>query len=177
LITVQLIGTLGDRFGSNWNLDIATPSEAIRAIAYQIPEFAAYINSHDYYQVLIDGQQIDVEGLDYRIKSDLVIAPAMVASGAAARIITGVALLGASFFMPAALLGISSLTIGLFGASMIAGGIVDLLSPQPDPERSNANLIAQSEAVQGRSVPVLFGTRYIKPPVISSWLDTIDETN
>jgi predicted phage tail protein len=36
---VRLHGWLGERFGREWRLDVATPREAVRAIACQVRGF------------------------------------------------------------------------------------------------------------------------------------------
>jgi predicted phage tail protein len=176
MVIVWLIGTLGNKFGHEWRLDIHSPGEAIRAIASQVDGFAEYLNqSQTGYELVLDGSPIDETQLDRGIRETLSIVPVIAGSGAtASRIIGGAVLLGASFFLPAAgVLGISSVNLGLFGASMIAGGIVDLLSPDK-PGNQDSFLVdgaSINRAVQGSPVPVLFGERFIQPLPISIWVD------
>ena len=40
---VYLEGVLGDKFGHEWNLDVASPTEALQAIAVQRQGFKQYL--------------------------------------------------------------------------------------------------------------------------------------
>jgi predicted phage tail protein len=58
---------------------------------------------------------------------------------------------------------------------MIAGGIVELLSPQTEENKDQSSYLSDGAQLtriyQSQPVPVLFGTRYITPPPISVWVD------
>ena len=76
-----------------------------------------------------------------------------------------------------AILGISSLSIGLVGASLIYGGVSSLLSAKPTDQKNQNSFVldasGQPRSYQGDPIPVLFGDWWIEnPPVISLWLDT-----
>lgn len=169
MINVCLMGALGDLFGTNWRLDVRSPVEAIRAINAQVDGFANYLNSNQLYEIIVDDRG-DNFSLESSIVESITICPTIAgAGGTLGRIITGVALLGASLIFPGAILGLSSATIGLFGASMILGGVVELLSEQKESKGESFLFDASgiSRAVQGAPVPILFGTRVISPIPIS----------
>lgn len=172
MVNVYLFGQLGELFGREWKLNVRSPDEAIRAIAAQIDGFVEYLNSNQEYVLDVDGQGSITEPCAQAIDW-ISIAPYIAGSGAEGRILTGAALLGASLIFPGAILGFSSATIGLFGASMIFGGVLELLSEQNESNGESFLFDASgvSRAVQGAPVPVLFGTRLISPIPISVLVD------
>ncbi len=179
LVTVNLIGVLGKLFGKKWNLDIRNPAEAIRAIAAQVEGFAEYLDSSNnrglVYRVTVDENDIDEEKIYHPIRQSLSIAPVIVGAGAVGRIVSGAALLGLSFVLPGIGLGFAAQAVGLLGISLVSGGIVELLSPQPEKDNDKSSFQSDgaqlTRAYQGQPVPVLFGERYIQPPPISIWID------
>lgn len=177
LVTVNLVGKIGELFGYQWELAIRSPAEAIRAISSQIEGFTEFLNTSHHrgigYQVLIDEQEIAEEMISYPAKQSITIIAIITGSGdASTRIIAGVALLAISFALPGIGLGFASTAIASFGISLIAGGITELLSPQNEKEESYLSDGSQvTRAYQGQPVPVLFGTRYISPVPISVWVD------
>lgn len=187
LVKVKLLGVLGKKFGREFELDIRTPAEAIRAIASQINGFAGFLESSEsqglaYRVVTLCPEGLDEQGLLLPIEGQrLAIAPVVIGSGAFGRILLGVALIGAAFLIPGGFLGLSATTIGLVGASLVLGGISELLTAKPktpkDKKNSESFLFDRAQEVgnQGSPVPVLYGTRYITDlAVISSGL-SVDE--
>jgi predicted phage tail protein len=173
MVDVYLMGRLGELFGNHWRLDIITPTEAIRAINAQSIGFANYLNSTQEYELVVDDRGNDFD-LNCYIDRSMTICPIIAgAGGAIGRIIVGAALLGASLVFPGAILGVSSGMIGLYGASMILGGVVQLLSDQNENSEESFLFDASgvSRAVQGAPVPVLFGERIISPVPISVAVD------
>lgn len=168
MVDIYLMGALGDLFGTYWRLDVRSPVEAIRAINAQVDGFANYLNSNQLFEIIVDDRGDDFN-LESGITESMTICPTIAGAGAVGRILTGVALIGASLIFPGAILGISSATIGLFGASMIFGGVVELLSEQKESNGESFLFDASgvSRAVQGAPVPILFGTRIISPIPIS----------
>lgn len=169
MINICLMGALGQLFGESWRLDVRSPVEAIRAINAQVDGFANYLNSNQLYEIIVDDRGDDFS-LESGIAESMTICPTIAGAGGTwGRILTGAALLGASFFLPGSVLGISSATIGLFGASMILGGVVELLSEQKQGNQESFLFDASgvSRAIQGAPVPILFGTRIISPIPIS----------
>lgn len=177
VIIIRLFGHL-KKFG-NFELNIRNAAEALRAIDTLIGEnkFKHAIDTDYAYELIVDGgRRINGDNPSdlalLTIDKTLDICPVVGGAGAIGRIILGVVLVGVSFFMPAALLGLSSTTVGLFGASLIIGGIMNLLSPQQTQTYNGNNFDASSvnRAIQGQPVPILFGRRYIQPVPISVWV-------
>ena len=207
---VYLEGVLGDKFGHEWNLDVASPSEALQAIAVQRQGFKQYlIEAADSltYEIVFgdkelkkpDGVQTDldmvhpvpvgmpmhfvpvVEGSKSRglaILTGLVLIAAtggfaaigiggsstltagMAQNAAAFEAVAGGASLAAQTFSTAGFLG--SLMSGV-GMMMVAGQLIQMLSPQPDTgdaeERAENYLFsgAVNTARQGGPVPLVYG--------------------
>jgi predicted phage tail protein len=172
MVSIYLLGKLGELFGNEWKLDISTPVEAIRAINAQIDGFANYLNNNQEYELIVDDCGNDFN-LNCQAIESITICPHISGASAVGRILTGAALLGASLIFPGSILGLSSATIGLFGASMIFGGVVELLSEQTNNSTDSYLFDASgvARAVQGAPVPVLFGERIISPIPISVLVD------
>ena len=61
---VILEGQLGEKFGSEWNLDVRSPAEAMHAIMSQRPGMRQYLAESEGiqgYEVLVDGASIEDE--------------------------------------------------------------------------------------------------------------------
>lgn len=116
-----------------------------------------------------DEQGIDEVGLHMQTdRCRFVLVPQVSGSGGGlGRVFLGGALLVGSFFMPATIgiLGatISSTAVGLLGASMMLGGIHQMLSKprktdKAQEERKSRTITGDIDMVQqGRCVPVLYG--------------------
>ena len=207
---VYLEGVLGDKFGHEWNLDVASPSEALQAIAVQRQGFKQYlIDAADSltYEIVFgdkelkepDGVQTDldmvhpvpvgmpmhfvpvVEGSKSRglaILTGLVLIAAtggfaaigiggsstltagMAQNAAAFEAVAAGASLSAQTFSTAGFLG--SMLSGV-GTMMVAGQLLQMLSPQPDvgdaEERAENYLFsgAVNTTRQGGPVPLVYG--------------------
>lgn len=174
LVNIKLTGELGRRFGRLHQYYIDTPREAIRALAANLGDaFTQFLYDSEemglVYRVVVDDPEgIGENQLDIRCQQ-LVIAPMLVGKGGFGRVLLGAALLAGSFFMPATIsifgMGISSLSVGLLGASLVLGGIHQMLSPQPrtpkksDIEKTDSFLFsgATQPGQAGQPVPVGYG--------------------
>lgn len=177
LTKVKLLGILGKKFTRELDLDITSPTEAIKALSVLFPEFPEFLNKSSEegieYRVLSmkdkTYQEIQEEDLMMSINGDiLIIAPTYVYSGGSPifRTILGVGLIGAAFMTGGvSLLGmsISSTSMGLMGAALVLGGVSQMLSPNPvkdkaKEEKENRSLAAlNNTATQGRAIPLIYG--------------------
>lgn len=191
LTKVKLLGELGRIFGREWDLLIKTPAEAIAALTANLGDrFVQYLYQSEedgiaYRVVTDDPVGIDQDKLQFPC-DHLIIAPQISGRGGGfGRVLLGSALLVGSFFMPASVglfgLAISSTTVGLLGASLILGGIHQMLSPVPKTpkrgETSDSFLFDNAGEIgyQGLPVPVGYGRRIITDlPVVSVGI-TIEE--
>lgn len=196
MVTVRLLGEAGRRFGRQFRLAVKTPAEAVRALCVQIPALRQYLieseqNGINWRAVTEHPDGLDEEQFLWPLSKRFVLAPIPVGRGGAGKIITGVAIVafavvtaGAGIFGLGLGFGASTaIGIGTVGASLIFGGIADLLTPTPKMpnvagpggigsgatsgrsreeqgrsftfDKSNAN------TQQGEVVPVLYGERII----------------
>lgn len=184
LTTIKLLGVLGQKFGRVHRFDIATPAEAIRALSSQIKGFAQFLNdSHHVYRVVKGNPEglSDEELLLFNSTGQLVIAPMVEASGNFGKIILGAAMIATAFLVPGGIFGISSMTIGLMGASLLLSGISGLLTKKPkskkDPANTDSNGFGrnQSTGTQGYPVPILYGEFLYDAPIVVSAATHINE--
>lgn len=191
---VKLLGELGRLFGRHYELDITTPSEAIRAIGFQKEGFIEYLNtSHEkgvMYKVITKGhlEGLTEEQLQLPAEEYVIIAPTVAgSSGGLLKGLLGVTLVAAALIIPGGVsllgLSISSSTMGLLGASLILGGISSLLSPTPkkpketkEDDRSSYIIDRAGTVVnQGAAVPVTYGEVLFTDPIpVSSGI--VEET-
>ena len=209
MVTIRLLGEAGRRYGRRFQLAVKTPAEALRALCLQIPGLRQYLmESGDKginWRVVTDhAEGLEDEQLLWPMSKRMVLAPLPAGRGGVGKIIAGVALVAFAILVPgigaaAATIfgtqfGAISLGIGAIGASLIFGGVADLLTPTPkmpnvkggvgggssatsgrsQEEQLNSFAFDKSNAntVQGDVVPVLYGERIIGAlPVLSFGLE------
>jgi predicted phage tail protein len=144
--TIRLAGELGEKFGAEWHLDVRTPAEAIRAIAANRPGFIAHLaQSQDRgvaYAVLLDNEDISEERLVMPCGREVIhFVPQIAGSGSGFRMILGVALIAASFYLPVGPLiqgfsfSMSSIAFSV-GTNLLLGGVAQMLAGDPEPPAS-----------------------------------------
>ncbi|XHX80932.1 MAG: hypothetical protein RBJ76_13660 [Stenomitos frigidus ULC029] len=188
MATIKLLGELGQRFGREWQLEIQSPAEAIRAIACQCPGFTQYLYNCSeanisFRVVTTDPIGLDEEQLEQPLGGQrLVIAPQISGSGNFGKILLGVALIGAAFLIPGGVLGLSATTIGLLGGALVLQGIAGILTstpktPKKESEKTESFLFSSTDAVgkQGQPVPILYGRFRVSNLVPISTGVTINE--
>jgi len=224
---VRLLGDLGERYGAEHAFyNLRTPADAIKLLSINYPEFKAeLITAHEKgigYRVLQAGVDLNFDELQLPIgQNDLIITPVLVGQDGVGKIFAGIGLIAVSFLLPGAgLFGASAFgafggpiaaagtlttvgtAISAIGASMILGGVTEMLSPQPDigvggvsnrsnlqatrPESVNrgadgqqsyAYLGAQNTVGVGATIPVAYGKVLIGSHVISADVDVADESD
>lgn len=185
LRTIRLYGVLGVRFGRVHRLAVRSTSEAMRALSVVIPGFRQFMaRSRDQgltFAVFVGRQNLNRDELEYPVgPEEIRVAPVLVGSkrGGLFQTILGAALVVVGAFTSA--YGGSSL-IGL-GASMMLGGIVQMLSPQTGGLAGVAdngtsyyfNGPVNSDA-QGEPAPVVYGRMLVGSKVISSGIYAQDQ--
>lgn len=187
LTTIRLYGPLGARFGRVHKFAVQTSMEAVKALSVNFDGFEDYL--HDaksngmVFAVFRGKRNIGLE--DYKNLSgadDIRIAPIMEGSKKAGLFQT---ILGAVLVVAGiAVTYMSFGTAGVVGAGMIsagigmmAGGIYQMLSPQPkglqgrdDPDNKPSYAFggAVNSLAMGNPVPVLYGEREIGGGIISA---------
>jgi predicted phage tail protein len=207
MVTIRLLGEAGRRFGRQFKLAVKTPAEAVRALCAQIPGLREYFlqsseNGIAWRAITEHPEGLDEEQLLWPLSKRFVLAPIPVGKGGVGKIIAGVAIVAFAIVTAGAgLFGLglgfgagTAISIGAVGASLIFGGIADLLTPTPKmpnvagpggigsgatsgrsrEEQQRAFTFDKSNAntQQGEVVPVLYGERIIGSlPVLSFGLE------
>ena len=170
---VKLYGKLR-QFGREFVLDVVSPAEAIRALCVMIPSFEKFMNKSKEmgitYAVFVGKKNIGEDELNLGGSKDIRIAPIIIGSkrGGLFQTIFGAVLMVASIWFPPLMAA---------GLAMVAGGVVQMLSPQPKGLKQreptdNAPSYAFGGSVNttayGNPIGVLAGERVIGGAIISA---------
>lgn len=189
--TVRLYGVLGTTFGREFQLSVASPKEAIRALCVIVPGFERFLNTSKQrgltYAVFSGKRNLNDDELSMdQSSADIRIAPVILGSkrGGVFQTILGVALVAvgavASYFGGGAV----GVPLMQFGAAMALGGVVQMLSPQTiglaskqsaDNKASYAFGGVTNTTAQGNPVPLLYGRRRIGGAIISAGIYVEDQ--
>jgi predicted phage tail protein len=185
---IKLYGKLAKFIGHRvLEADVATAAEAVRFLLANWPELEAHMNDQ-HYRVSIGTYDIDLEELHHPAgQAPISFVPVVAGAGAVGRIIAGIALIALSFLIiplgiAAAGAGIAT-AVGLAGASLLLGGIAQLLTPTPkvaqgadkqdDPRKSYSFSGVQNTSRAGTPVPIVYGETVVGSVVISAGIDTV----
>lgn len=187
LTTIRLYGALGARFGRVHKLAVQTSAEAVKALCINLDGLEQYLydakKNGMTFAVFRGKRNIGLQ--DYRElagDSDIRIAPIM--EGAkkagvfqtilgAVMVVVGIAI---SYFS-AGTLSVFGASLAAGGVGMMAGGIYQMLSPQPkglqgrdDPDNKPSYAFGGSvnTLAMGNPVAVLYGEREIGGAIISA---------
>lgn len=181
---IKLYGKLAKFIGRRvLEADVATAAEAVRFLLSNWPELEQHM-ADQYYRVTVGTYDLTTEELhDPAGKAPIKITPVVTGAGAVGRIIAGIALVAFSLAFPGigAVIGGKVMTaIGLFGGSLILGGIAQLLTPTPkinkdegDPRKSFSFSGIQNTSRAGLPVPVVYGETLVGSVVVSAGADIV----
>ena len=180
LTPVKLRGHLAARFGANRYLDVASPTEAVRALCATVPGFEDYLRkSKGGYKVLVRNVPVTAEHLhDPCGHQEIRIVPITKGAGGDGftQILEGAALLGLAYLTVGTSMAWATPILTGMGASMVLGGISRLMagSPQSSPDGKSSFLFNNMSNTQaeGIPVPILYGQMTIVPPLIGNGIDT-----
>lgn len=150
LTEVILEGPLGKAFGRKWQLAISSPAEALRMVDVNRPGVFAWIRQnlekYDRYKIICEyeggrADQLDIDGYSMQGKPVRIrFVPIVEGAGATGRVILGAALVAAGMVATAYGNPITGKVLFSVGVSLIVGGVIEMLSPQPKmPNVTNAN--------------------------------------
>jgi predicted phage tail protein len=193
---IKLYGKLAKFIGKRvLHADVANAAEAVRFLVANFPEVERHM-ADQHYRVSVGSYDLALEELhDPAGQQDIKIVPVLAGAGAVGRILAGVALIAFSFFaLPGLLLGgvlsgafssafamgIINVGIGI-GASLVLGGVAQLLTPTPkvntkdeqDPRKSFSFSGIQNTSRQGLPVPIVYGETIVGSVVVSAGVDTV----
>jgi len=147
--TVRLLGDLGEKYGvEHTYYNLRTPADAIKLLCINTPEFQEeLIHAHENgvgYRLIQAGTDLDYADLQLPLGSnDLILTPVVTGSGGGVgKVLAGIGLVALAVLVPGlgaagaatifgTAFGSTSLAIGAIGASLILGGVSQMLSPQP----------------------------------------------
>lgn len=172
---VHLIGEIS-KFGKVWDTDCATVADIFKLIGCQTPGFRKYLldsKDSDIAFEIRKGKDILMNPEDLYLSTvadeDIIITEVPDGAKAGLKIVLGIILIVAGFFVPAALAPFLWST----GASLIVGGLVELLAPGPETEAADDPSYLFGGPVdniaQGLAVPVLYGELIIGGGAISAY--------
>ena len=189
LTTIRLYGALGARFGRVHKLAVQTSAEAVKALCINFDGLDDYLMNAKKngmtFAVFRGKRNIGVQDFqELAGDSDIRIAPVMEGAKKAGMFQT---ILGALMVVAGVITGVATgwtgagLTFGagliMSGASMMAGGIYQMLSPQPkglqgrdDPDNKPSYAFGGSvnTLAMGNPVALLYGVREIGGAIISA---------
>jgi predicted phage tail protein len=196
---IKLYGQLAKFIGRRvLEADVATAAEAVRMLVANFPGLEQHM-AEQYYRVTVGTYDLEESEIhDPAGQQDIKIMPVVAGAGAAGRIILGVALIALAIAVPglgaaagakaAATIfgtGFSSmaLSVGFLGASLVLGGVAQLLTPVPkipqgpdtdnDPRKTFNFSGIQQTSRQGVPVPCVYGLTLVGSVVISAGTDTV----
>lgn len=198
LSNVTFKGAMAKQFGKNHQYDVQNIKELLRALCATIKGFEKYMGSAHLngvkFAFFVDGKNIGIDEFDINASGkNYMIMPVSqgAKSGGFLQIIIGAAALVAAFFTGGASLTMfgatitASSTLAGIGISMMLGGVVNLLTPQP---KFNAGGSSSAENkpnygfgapvntnAVGYPVAILLGEREIGGAVINAGIYSEDQ--
>lgn len=187
---IRLGGILGKKFGKLHRLDVRTAREAATAVGVLNTKFQRFMQeAHTKgmrFAVFLGDRNIEVADLDMPAGNQSIrIQPVMEGSKQAGilQTIIGAILIVVGVFASGITAGTSTALIGA-GVSMVAGGVIQLLSPQPKGLALDGNDADNSPnyafgnpvntTAQGNPVGLGYGYREIGGAIISAEITTED---
>ena len=192
MVKVRFYGAL-KQFGEKFELDCQDTAEVLRALMTQIKGLRQALQN-GFYKVRIGSQCIDSryleKGLYYRLKEGMAVHITPVVKGAKRagvfQAVLGVALVGAAILLGpvGGVIGKSAaLMLGGMGASMMLGGVAQMLTKMPsmggagkeaEKKSSTSFNSLQNMAAQGQSVPLAYGRILVGSMIISQGVEVFD---
>jgi predicted phage tail protein len=200
---IKLYGQLAKFIGRRvLEADVATAAEAVRMLVANFPGLEKHM-ADQHYRVTVGTYDLDLDEIhDPAGQQDIKIMPVIAgAGGGFGKILAGIGLIALSFLLPGAgafgttsLFGVSAAQGGAFlagvatsasliGASLILGGVAQLLAPVPkvpqgpssdnDPRKTYNFSGIQQTSRQGVPVPCVYGLTLVGSVVISAGTDTV----
>jgi predicted phage tail protein len=192
---IKVYGRLAKFLGRRvFEAEVATTAEAVRFLVANFPQLERHM-AEQHYRVSAGQWSVSIDELHDPIgQGEIRIVPVLAGAGATGRIIAGVALIAGAFFTGGATIGlfglaapvaVSSVLLGV-GASLVLGGVAQLLTPTPkipegpdtpdDPRKSYSFSGIQQTSRQGVPVPIVYGETIVGSVVISAGIDTVQVT-
>ena len=191
MVNVRFYGSL-KQFGAEFRLDCQTTAEIVQALTSQIPKLRQFIQQglftvrvgRDYF----DNRYLE-QGLSHKLKDDATVhfTPVLKGSkrGGLFGVIAGVAIIAGAIAL-GPLAGIISTNaawiVGSVGASLLLGGVAQMLTKMPEMKIGTEKEKKQSTAfsnlsnmtAQGKPMPLAYGRMRVGSLIISQGVETMD---
>ena len=191
MVNVRFYGSL-KQFGSEFRLDCQNTAEIVQALTSQIPKLRQFIQQglftvrvgRDYF----DNRYLE-RGLSHKLKDDATVhfTPVLKGSkrGGLFGVIAGVAIIASAIAL-GPLAGIISTNaawiVGSVGASLLLGGVAQMLTKMPEMKLGTEKEKKQSTAfsnlsnmtAQGKPMPLAYGRMRVGSLIISQGVETMD---
>lgn len=186
MTTIRLHGQLR-QFGKSFRLAVKSPAEAIKALCVQIPGFERFLSNAKSrgleFAIFRDKRNIGEKELSYNGSGNIRIAPVLVGSkrGGVLQTIVGAVLIVAGVILSATPFGAPLIGAGI---GLVAGGVIQLLSPQagglktsaaPENTPGYAFGSAKNTTASGNPVPLCYGRRRWGGAIISAAIYAEDQ--
>ncbi|WP_314153577.1 tail assembly protein [Rouxiella badensis] len=197
MTTIKLYGQLGNLFGKEHQRLVRTTKEAMRALCCTLKGFENYMKSSRFrgltYAVYVNKNNIGEDDLEYpNVGREIRIVPVIIGSKRAGALQT---ILGAVLVVVGAIGAFTPIGQAFGGAAwgpymmqaggaLLAGGIIQMISPQAsglsskqdaDNQASYAFGGVTNTAAQGYPVPLAYGKRRIGGAIISAGIYVEDQ--
>ena len=195
---IRVYGKLASFLGQRtFEAAVDSAAEAVRFLAVNFPGLEHHM-ADQHYRVSVGTYDLGEDELADPVGQQTIkIMPVISgAGGGVGKIIAGVALIALSFALPGSTIGLFGLgTIGLtafatpvlaIGASLVLGGVSQLLTPTPrlaapgaggnreaDPRESFSFSGIQNTSRQGLPVPIVYGDTIVGSVLVSAGIDTV----
>jgi predicted phage tail protein len=187
---IILYGELAKRFGREHHFSVRSASEAVQAMCVNYPGFKTFLGTAHRngigFKVFVGHSQLKnaQESLYPSSDSEVIrLSPALLGSGAVARIIIGAALIVIGVVATPISVGFSNALTGV-GISLVLGGVIELLSAPTKPPgfddigaNDQSYIFSGPENVtqQGGPVPLGYGRMMVGSTVISASIEDEDQ--
>lgn len=195
---IKLYGDLAEFVGvKEIETEAHTIADAVKCLIGNYPQAENYMMDKSY-KVIVNEKPRTLEEIHFPTgQSDIKIVPVISGKGRGfGRIILGAALIGigmasggitfSSFFNPAVIpyapgfasAGLMTKATITIGASLVLGGVSQMLTPLPDDTTEEPNSFQfnspANTSVAGLPVPILYGERMVGSVVISAGINVMD---
>lgn len=186
LTKVILDGPLGKAFGKEWNLAVTTPNQALSLIDANRPGVQAWIRNNASkfanYRVTItdrNGKKHRIDDSTYQLQRDeqpamIRFTPVVSGSSAAVRTVVGAILIAVGLYT-------GQVWLTSMGASLMIGGLIEMLSPRPKKSNNTSDDGTSyyfngpvNTTAQGVPVPLVYGRCLVGSQAVSASV-TIDQ--
>ena len=192
LTTILLYGQLR-QFGRSFRLSVRTPGEAIKALCVQIPGFERFLSNAKSrgieFAVFRGSKNLEEKELGFSGEGDIRIAPIVTGSkrGGTLQTIIGAVLIVVGLVITGGTFGAGApfgSAVIMMGASMVAGGVIQMLSPQagglktsaaPENTPGYAFGSAKNTTASGNPGPLCYGRRRWGGAIISAAIYAEDQ--